>query len=159
MQYSLTTYLIALPIAALLFLVLKSYISVLLLRRKLPPGPFPLPIFGNFFLTRRSRPWLHWEELSKQYDSPMITLWQGSRPFIVCNDAWTISELFEKRANIYSSRPHLIMMGDMLDISDSNQVCLKYGDTWRLHRKLTVSSSLHTMTMGRWLLRQMCSMP
>lgn len=138
MIYTLSTSLLSLAFAGLLLLAARSYLSVLCLRRNLPPGPFPLPIFGNFFLTRRSRPWIHWETLSQKYNSPLITLWQGSRPFIVCNDAWTASELFEKRAPIYSSRPHLIMMGDLLDISDANQVCLVYGDKWRLHRKLTV---------------------
>ncbi|EME85507.1 uncharacterized protein MYCFIDRAFT_40760 [Pseudocercospora fijiensis CIRAD86] len=69
----------------------------------------------------------------------MITLWNGHRPVICCNDAWTISDMFEKRATIYSSRPRMIMMGDVINTTKHNQVCLKYDDQWRLHRKLSHS--------------------
>ena len=129
--------------AAVLFAagwITYDYLSVLRLRRKLPPGPFPLPLLGNYFLMRRDRPWIAWEQLSYQYGT-LMTLWNGSRPVIVCSDAWTISDLFEKRANIYSSRPRMVMMGDMVNGTENNQVCLKYNDKWRQHRKLTVNLS------------------
>jgi len=45
----------------------------------------------------------------------------------------------EKRAAIYSSRPVMPSMGDMIEATGSNQVCLEYGDKWRLHRRLIVS--------------------
>jgi CDP-diglyceride synthetase len=115
-----------------------DYIIVLRLRRRLPPGPLPLPLIGNFLTMRGDRPWIHWEKLSIEYDNPLLTLWCGNRPVIVCNDAWTISDLFDKRAIIYSSRPHVVMMGDMIDSTESNQVALKYNDQWRMHRKLPV---------------------
>ncbi|PIA89106.1 Cytochrome P450 2E1 [Cercospora beticola] len=86
---------------------------------------------------RQKRPWIRWEQLGIRYKSAMITLWNGHRPVIVCNDAWCISDLFEKRANIYSSRPRMVMMGDLTDTTNNNQVCLKYNDQWRLHRRLT----------------------
>lgn len=115
-----------------------DYARVLLLRRRLPPGPFPLPLLGNYFDMRMKRPWIHWEQLANKYKSPLMTLWNGHRPVIVCSDAWTISELFEKRANIYSSRPRFVCMGDLTNTTENNQVCLKYNERWRLHRRLTV---------------------
>ncbi|KAK5546714.1 hypothetical protein LTR46_012037, partial [Exophiala xenobiotica] len=54
----------------------------------------------------------------------------------MCNDAWTISDLLDKKANIYSSRPRMIAMGVMINATENNQVCLVYGDRWRLHRRL-----------------------
>ncbi|KAL2402864.1 Cytochrome P450 monooxygenase [Exophiala dermatitidis] len=116
--------------------ILVDYARVLRLRRKMPPGPFPLPLFGNFFTIPKVKPWIDFEKWAQYYNDPMITLWQGHNPTIMCNDSWTISELLDKRANIYSSRPHMIAMGDMLGATDSNQVCLVYGDKWRLHRRL-----------------------
>lgn len=118
--------------------ILVDYARVLRLRRKMPPGPFPLPLFGNFFTIPKVKPWIAFEKLAEDYQNPMFTIWQGHRPTIMCNDIWSISDLLDKRASIYSSRPHMIAMGDMINATESNQVCLVYGDRWRLHRRLMV---------------------
>ncbi|EXJ76362.1 uncharacterized protein A1O5_00870 [Cladophialophora psammophila CBS 110553] len=133
----LASLLLILTIGVPLLWVLADYVYILRLRRKMPPGPFPLPVIGNWYDIPKSRPWLEFEKMSHRYNSPMVTLWNGSRPIIVCNDAWTISGLLEKRAAIYSSRPQFVVMGDMMNQTKENQVCQIYGDRWRLHRRLT----------------------
>lgn len=130
-------------VSAFLFgivLLLVDYGRMLLLRRKLPPGPWPLPIVGNHFQTPSVRPWIAWEQWGKYYDSPMLTLWIGRHPRIIINDAWVASDLLEKKADIFSSRPHLIVMGDAINCTTTNQTTLPYGDRWRVHRKLMVKS-------------------
>lgn len=67
----------------------------------------------------------------------MITVWYGHKPSIVCNDIWTITDLCDKRANIYSSRPHMVMLGDSRNATENDQACLVYGNRWRYHRRLT----------------------
>ena len=121
--------------------ILVDYSRVLLLRRKLPPGPFPFPIVGNVLQLPKSKPWIIFEKWSQEYNDPLITVWIGRAPSIMVNDAWTASELMEKRANIYSSRPRHVVLGDMLNNTDTNQTLLTYGDQWRIHRKLTVYPS------------------
>lgn len=128
--------------------LIADYIRILQLRRKLPPGPFPLPLFGNYFIVPKYKPWETWAEWSRKYDNPMITVWSGHRPYILCHDAWTISDLLEKRAHLYSSRPRMYAMGDMISATDTNQVCLVYGDKWRLHRRLMVSDIPHDISPG-----------
>ncbi|KAJ0116986.1 hypothetical protein J7T55_003401 [Diaporthe amygdali] len=135
----LLTRLLALAGLALTCITSYNYIRVLHLRRKLPPGPFPLPIIGNHFRIPFVQPWIKFEEWSRQYANPMITLWLGSRPIIVLNDAWTASDLLEKRADVYSSRPRFVSMGELTGSATTNQATLVYGDQWRLHRKLTHS--------------------
>lgn len=118
--------------------VLIDYLRVLKLRQRLPPGPFPLPLVGNYYQIPKVKPWIAFEAWAQHYNDPMITIWQGHKPTIMCNDAWSISEMLDKRANLYSSRPRMIAMGDMVHATDTNQVCLVYGDKWRQHRRLMV---------------------
>ncbi|PNS18366.1 3-hydroxyphenylacetate 6-hydroxylase [Sphaceloma murrayae] len=125
----------------LIFTILLAYITfeyggVLKQRMELPPGPFPLPIFGNHFAIPKSKPWIAFEQWSKEYNNPLITVWLGSRPIIILNDAWTASDLLDKRAAIYASRPTMIVMADVSGQTNINQTTLPYGDRWRNHRKL-----------------------
>ncbi|KAF9873021.1 hypothetical protein CkaCkLH20_09531 [Colletotrichum karsti] len=116
--------------------ILLDWSYMLWRRRKLPPGPLPLPIVGNHFQTPSVKPWITWEKWAKKYNTPMLTLWIGRQPRIILSDAWVASELLEKNAATFSSRPRLVAMGDALNCTTTNQTTLEYGDRWRLHRKL-----------------------
>jgi len=119
-----------------------DYIRILRLRRRLPPGPFPWPIVGNHFQIPRSKPWIEWQKWAEYYNSPLTTIWVGRVPRILVHDAWVASELMEKNAHIFSSRPWLFMMGDVVGMSKGNQTMLPYGQQWRLHRRLMVGKNL-----------------
>lgn len=128
--------LLYLAVALLGLSVLGDWVRMLLLRRKLPPGPFPFPIVGNHFQTPGSKPWITWENWGQHYKSDLLTIWIGRHPRIIINDAWTASDLLEKKSDIFSSRPHLVVMGDAINCTTTNQTTLEYGDRWRVHRKL-----------------------
>jgi hypothetical protein len=57
--------------------IAADYAYMLYLRSRMPPGPFPWPIVGNTFLLPDNKPWIYFEELSKQYNTPLITFWIG----------------------------------------------------------------------------------
>ncbi|KAI1611220.1 cytochrome P450 [Exophiala viscosa] len=122
--------------AALFIALLVDYLRILRFRQRLPPGPFPLPIIGNHLTIPLPKPWIAFEKWSQYYNSPLITIWLGRDPKIIVNDAWAACELMEKRADIYSSRPRMIINGDLLGTSKNNQTNLPYGDRWRLHRRI-----------------------
>jgi Cytochrome P450 len=126
--------LVAIPAIALII----DYGRILFLRQRMPPGPFPWPIFGNVFQFPKEKPWYKFEEWSQKYNDPVITVWIGRSPTVVLNDAWTASELMDKRANIYSSRPRLPVPGIVMGGESWAQTMLPYGDQWRRQRKLTV---------------------
>ncbi|KAI0536666.1 cytochrome P450 98A3, partial [Xylaria digitata] len=87
-----------------------------------------------------NKPWIWFEELSKTYDAQLITIWIGRNPTIWINDAWAASELFEKRAGIYSSRPRMLVFAE-LGAGQENLLNMytttpEQRDRWRVHRKL-----------------------
>ncbi len=64
-------------LAVVATVIAADYAHMLYLRSKMPPGPFPLPIIGNTFSLPDNKPWIHFEELSKKYNAPLITFWIG----------------------------------------------------------------------------------
>src|SRR5271154_3252211 len=74
---------------------LFDYARILYRRSKMPPGPFPLPIVGNVLQLPKEKPWYRFEEWSKTYNNPVITVWIGRNPIVVLNDAWTASDLMD----------------------------------------------------------------
>lgn len=117
-------------------IIVFDYVRMLALRRRMPPGPFPLPIVGNTFSLPDTKPWIYFESLARSYNSSIITFWIGRKPTIWLNDAWTASDLLDKRAGIYSSRPRMVVFAE-LGAGQSNLVNMYYGDRWCMHRKLT----------------------
>ncbi|KAI5272579.1 cytochrome P450 [Aureobasidium subglaciale] len=117
--------------------LLADYAYMLYMHRKLPPGPIPLPLIGNTHLLPENKPWIYFETLAKQHDSPVITFWIGRNPTIWINDAWAASELLDKKAALYASRPRMLVFSELSGVGQYNLVNMYYGDRWRVHRKLT----------------------
>lgn len=53
------------------------------------------------------------------------------------NDAWAASELLDKKAALYASRPKMLVFAELSGVGQYNLVNMYYGDRWRIHRKLT----------------------
>ncbi|KAH8600239.1 cytochrome P450 [Bisporella sp. PMI_857] len=131
---------VLLILALMITAIAIDYGYMLYLRAKMPPGPLPLPIIGNTFLLPNHKPWIYFEELSKRYKAPLVTFWIGRNPTVWICDAWAAHELFEKRAQIYSSRPRMVVFGE-LGTGQANLVTMRTRttaerDKWRVHRKL-----------------------
>jgi len=77
------------------------------------------------------------EAWSKIY-GPIYTLWIGRRPTLVVSDPNIAVDLMEKRSNKYSSRPRVVVMGEIY--WDMASILVQpYGKKWSIRRKL-----LHT---------------
>jgi Cytochrome P450 len=93
-----------LPTLLISIVCVLAYITIqdVMLWRKMPPGPQPLPFIGNKLLLHRRWPWIQLEELSRTYGG-IFTIWIGRRPTVVISDPQIAIELMEKRSNIYSA--------------------------------------------------------
>ncbi|OBZ66568.1 Fumitremorgin C synthase [Grifola frondosa] len=97
--------------------------------RRLPPGPRAEPI------PRDPRgPWLAFEGLRQRYGS-IFSFFMGTRPVIVISKAQTAWDLLEKRGEIYSSRPRMIMAHEILS-GGMRGLSMPYGKSWRSWRKI-----------------------
>ncbi|PBK87328.1 cytochrome P450 [Armillaria gallica] len=72
--------------------------------RRLPPGPAGLPMIGNVYDIPGKFDWIAYMEMSKKYESSLISLnFMGSR-VVVVNTHDAARDLFERRSLIYSDR-------------------------------------------------------
>lgn len=101
---------------------------------QLPPGPPPIPFFGNKFQITQSKPWIQFQEWSKKY-GPIYTLWIGRKPTLIISDPNIAVDLMEKRSNKYSSRPRMVVMGEIYN-GNSSILTQPYGKNWSIRRKL-----------------------
>ncbi|CDO76234.1 hypothetical protein BN946_scf184644.g8 [Trametes cinnabarina] len=120
-------------------LVLFAVILALLLRRSfthdgLPPGPKPVPIFGNLFQFPQQEEWLQFAQWGNIYGD-VATVRIFNKPMILLNSAQAIVDLFEARSAIYSSRPHLTMAGDLMGWGET-VVLMPYNERFKNYRRL-----------------------
>jgi cytochrome P450 len=137
-------WLLAATTAAAVALV-SVIIHDIILWKRMPPGPTPLPLIGNKKEIPQSYPWIKFQEWSKKY-GPMYTIWLGRRPTVIISDPHVAVALMEKRSQKYSSRPRFVVMGEMY-WKMSSILVQPYGKEWSTRRKL-----LHTALTPRALL-------
>ncbi|KAG4440922.1 hypothetical protein IFR05_003612 [Cadophora sp. M221] len=100
----------------------------------LPPGPLPIPFIGNVLSFPKDNFFLTLEEWSHIY-GPMYTIWVGRSPRIVISDPAIAVDLMSRRGNRYSSRPRMIVFGELFN-NNSSVASLSYGSAWSIRRKV-----------------------
>ncbi|KAJ6457811.1 cytochrome P450 [Mycena vitilis] len=115
------------------YLTIRSYFS----RKTLPPGPPGLPLIGNVFDVPKSQQWLAFIKMSRKYDSDIISLNIAGDTVIVLNSLAAVDALLESKSAIYSDRPPFHMSNDLVGYR-WNFGFMRYGPSWKEHRKLFV---------------------
>lgn len=118
------------------FIIILLLLALRRNRRQLPlpPGPRPLPIIGNLYQIPDINPWRTFKQWHQTH-GPIISVKTGSNITIILGSHKAARDLLEKRSSIYSSRPHLVLIGDFI-YGGYQTALLPYGAQWRLHRRI-----------------------
>ncbi|KAI3839094.1 hypothetical protein MKX03_011093 [Papaver bracteatum] len=111
---------------------------------KLPPGPVPLPIFGNLFKLGK-KPHESLSQLAQIY-GPLMSLKLGSLTTIVISSSTTAKEVLQKHDQSFSSRT-IIDAVTIFNHHESSIVWLPPTPQWRTLRKLTNSHIFTTQKL------------
>lgn len=123
-----------LALAALVIVPLGIALNDYMTWRRLPPGPTPLPFIGNTNQIPKSQPWLQFQEWSRTYGG-IYTLMIGRKPTLIVSDPNIAVDLMEKRSQKFSSRPRMVVMGEVYN-GNSSILTQPYGKSWSIRRKL-----------------------
>ncbi|CAK5083546.1 unnamed protein product [Meloidogyne enterolobii] len=127
-------------ILILLFLIILSFWNFIWKRRNLPPGPTPLPIFGNAFAMDR----LIYEQFqiwAKEF-GPVYTIWMGEVPIVMVTDYELIRDLFVKEGDIYAGRHFLVDLFQEFRAAKNLKggVTRMEGEQWKIIRRFGLQS-------------------
>ncbi|KAI0056551.1 cytochrome P450 [Artomyces pyxidatus] len=118
----------------------------------LPPGPRPLPIFGNLFDVPKESSWLTYTEWAKTYGDVM-SLRVFGQVIVVLNSEKSAREFLEKRATIYSGRPALPFF-ELLKWSDWNMAFFSDTVLWRQRRRILDRGLRPSAAVQYWPIQQ-----
>nr|XP_034352023.1 cytochrome P450 2C13, male-specific-like isoform X1 [Arvicanthis niloticus] len=136
-----------------LVLVLVLTLSCLLLfslwrqssgRWKLPPGPTPLPIIGNFLQIDVKNIYQSLTNFSKTY-GPVFTLYFGSQPTVVLYGYKAVKEALIDHGEEFSGRGRLPIFNKLFE---GQGLGFSHGNVWKVTRHFTINT-LRTLGMGK----------
>ncbi|KAF8151942.1 cytochrome P450 [Mycena galopus ATCC 62051] len=120
------------PMMIIALSLLASIIFALLYRHykkpqvSLPPGPTPIPFIGNIHQLPPVDPFKTYASWTNIY-GPIVYMHFFGRQFIVLNRLEDVVNLFEKRSARYSTKPRLVMAGELVGREKTSILFVKYG--------------------------------
>lgn len=120
-------------------LFLKAVVMRLTRRRNprrlpLPPGPAGYPIIGNSSKIPDYLPWEAYDNMRKEHGGDLLYFQGLGHGLLILGTRATASELLDKRASIYSSRPAVALI-ELLGLSSWIFGAMPYIPKWRKHRR------------------------
>nr|XP_008115228.1 PREDICTED: cytochrome P450 2C18 isoform X1 [Anolis carolinensis] len=113
-------------------------------KRKMPPGPTPLPIIGNALQLKTNHLDLTLCKLSKSY-GPIFTLYFGPRPVVVLHGYGAVKEALIERADEFAARGR---MPSMEKYFQGKGIIFSNGETWKQLRRFALTT-LRNFGMGK----------
>ena len=112
------------------------------IHNKLPPGPWKLPLIGNFHHLLFSLPHRSMRDLAKKY-GPIMQLQMGEVLAIVISSPKLAKEVLNTHDPAFANRASTVAV-EALTYDISNMIFAPYGDYWKQMRKICVVELLST---------------
>ncbi|TFK48003.1 cytochrome P450 [Heliocybe sulcata] len=126
-----------LPALAVAVLVTVWVLSSRTRRRglPLPPGPKGLPLIGNLLDFPATFQWLAFDKWHKQYGD-IVYLNLAGQSVVVLGSPEAASAFFDKKSAVYSDRPRMVMLNELVGWGEFNIASFRYGNAWRELRRV-----------------------
>uniref|UniRef100_A0A8B9JFD0 Cytochrome P450 2M1-like n=1 Tax=Astyanax mexicanus TaxID=7994 RepID=A0A8B9JFD0_ASTMX len=111
---------------------------------RLPPGPPPAPVVGNYFQLRGKEPYKHYLQFSKKY-GPVFTVWFANTPVVVISGYQALKDSMIGMGEEFSGRANYPLL---LKVSNGYGVLVSNGDRWKQLRRFCITT-LKDFGMGR----------
>ncbi|KAB5571609.1 hypothetical protein PHYPO_G00227010 [Pangasianodon hypophthalmus] len=113
--------------------------------KNFPPGPQPLPIFGNLFQLNIRNPLKDFERLAEHYGS-VYSLYLGRNPAVVLNGLKAIKEALVTKSADFSGRPQNLLVSHVTE--GKGVIMTDYGPAWKEHRRFALMT-LRNFGLGK----------
>ncbi|XP_016439602.1 cytochrome P450 71D7-like [Nicotiana tabacum] len=125
-SFFIIIFLFVLPLLIVLFIKIGQ--------KRLPPGPWKLPLVGNLHqLAGSSLPHVALKELAEKH-GPLMHLKLGERSTIVISSYKMLKEVIKTSDTTFAYRPE-ILVSKTITYNNRDMVFAPYGDYWRQMRK------------------------
>ncbi|XP_076878184.1 cytochrome P450 2K1-like isoform X7 [Brachyhypopomus gauderio] len=113
--------------------------------KNFPPGPQPVPIFGNLLQLNILNPLKDLERLAECYGN-VYSLYIGRNPAVVLTGFKAVKEALVTNAADFSGRPQNLMVNSI--IQKTGFIFADYGSAWREHRRFALMT-LRNFGLGK----------
>jgi len=115
-----------------------QFLKMLWARRYLPPGPFPLPLIGNF---HQLKPLPHraLQNFHREY-GPLVSVWMGNRPTVVIGSPEVVKQTHKEQSDKFQHRvlTDFAKLSLHADEEGGKNVALAGGKYWVKARRIFV---------------------
>ncbi|KAM4642703.1 cytochrome P450 2F2-like [Discoglossus pictus] len=131
-------------VAFIVFVVIRVFVKQTWIRRRLPPGPFPLPVLGNFLQIYKQGIVPYLVKMGDMYGS-VCTVHIGSRPTVILTGYQVVKEALVDLGDAFVGRGAIPVFERLFE---NSSLTLAEGESWKQLRQFSLLT-LRDFGMGK----------